>query len=102
MMLKEVSVDDTEILELADIFLPGNVHRLDNCSFRTTLGGGLGMLDSIGEALSGEPPGSYCILHLGQRSQVNLIRGPVVKPLMAPPHVVPIKPYGQFLSCLRN
>jgi hypothetical protein len=38
---------------------------------------------------------SHRVLHLGQRSPVDLIRGPVVKPLMAPEPVVSIKPCGK-------
>jgi hypothetical protein len=30
------SVNNTEVFELSDIFVPGHVHMLDNCSLRAT------------------------------------------------------------------
>ena len=44
--------------------------------------------------------GSYRLFRLRQRSPVDLIRGPVIKTLMAPPCIVPFKEFRKLLFCM--
>ena len=66
-------------------------------------------LERDGQVLSDNPQsflsglaaqGSYRLFRLRQRGPVDLIRGPVIKALMAPPCIVPFKEFRKLLFCM--
>ena len=91
-----------DLYDLVVSYESGDWDRCFESASRLNVRGGLGSLDRIGPVLSGGPP--WLIPHpfTGQRAPIDLIRCPIVKPLVPPPAVVPVEPCRKSFSYLTD